>query len=151
MAAELKKQQRVLEEETDGEDEGWQGLDGDDVQDEKIEEVEEDFVDEDKYTTVTVEAMGDSEPEDKPTEARSNGIVGKKVNGDVSDTKKPESKARHAADRMPKPKKRKFRYESKAERSATRQHQRAKGQKARARREDNDKDKPKSKGKSKGK
>lgn len=84
---------------------------------------DEEYVDEDKYTTVTVEAMeesGDEEVEHKPPEPKPGDPVPKKV--------RPNAK--------PKVKKKKFRYETKTERKETRNKQKAKNQRqAQARKE----------------
>lgn len=96
---------------------------------------EEDFVDEDKFTTVTVEAMGEPgadiaelEDDDKPT---THSASTEKTNGKAEMRKKnPWSKDGKSAPK----KKRKFRYESKAERAATRQKQKSKNHAAKVRR-----------------
>ena len=130
--AELRKQNPDLSEsdsapEINGQDEEWEG----------IEEVEpefaqdEEYVDEDKYTTVTVEAMKDPRDESED-DAESKKVVGENrtANGGSQARKKriwsKEDKA--------KSKKKKFRYESKAERSVTRQKQKSKNHAAKIRR-----------------
>ena len=92
---------------------------------------DEEFVDEDKYTSVTVEAMGErseeSEDDSGPVDA---GREAKVANGY---TKAPKKRIR-TKENKPKAKKKKFRYESKAERSATRQKQKSKNRAAAIRR-----------------
>ena len=89
---------------------------------------DEEFVDEDKYTTVTVEAM------DRPGEESEDDRIPihpqRVVNGDAKTTKK----RMPSKDDKAKVKKKKFRYESKAERSATRQKQKSKNRAAMLRR-----------------
>ncbi|KAL9528385.1 hypothetical protein SMMN14_07781 [Sphaerulina musiva] len=90
------------------------------------------YVDEDKYTTVTVEAMDESEDEEE--------VAAKKAAEKAHYAKIEEEKAAELAakrkkrpwlkDGAEKPKKKKFRYESKAERSLTRQKQKSKSSKA---------------------
>lgn len=126
----MKKQNAELSESEDaggvnGEDLEWEGIeDGE----ENVAQDEE-FVDEDKFTTVTVEAMGDpregsdeSDPEPKAKEAVTNG-----------EAKAPKKETGNRASK-PKQKKRKFRYESKAERQVTRQKQKSKNHAAKLRR-----------------
>ena len=110
----------------------WEGID--DVTAPPLIAEDEEYVDEDKYTTVTVEAMdGSGEDEDADEAAAATRREGEKAtNGGASG--KVKKKRMLGKDGKPKPKKKKFRYESKAERSAGRQKQKAKNQKAAARR-----------------
>ena len=111
-----------------GEDE-WEGIE--EVKPAEVVAQDEEYVDEDKYTTVTVEAMegvGDAS-EDDGTEANELTIV-KEVHGDA---RAPKKRIR-SKDGKAKVKKRKFRYESKADRSATRQKQKSKNHAAKVRR-----------------
>jgi ribosomal RNA-processing protein 17 len=131
------------EEVEDGEDaEDWEGIA--DPEPPPVDH-EAEYVDEDKYTTVTVEAMdvtreglfkADQEEQEDPT----------KDGGEMPDPAaaepQPEKKKRiwskdNPKDKTHKPKKkRNFRYESKAERKVTRTKQRSKSSKqARERRE----------------
>ena len=109
------------------EDEVWGGIEDDEK--EKAPELvghEEEYIDEDRYTTVTVEAVdvskegllrvADDDPSEETMEAEA----------------KPAEKEENDKKRWPKkPKKKKFRYESKAERKVTRARQKS-GNKSRA-------------------
>ncbi|TKA60100.1 hypothetical protein B0A49_08100 [Cryomyces minteri] len=96
---------------------------------------EDEYVDEDRYTTVTVETMDVSrESLQKPEEEERGGEIPgvadgvakpSAVNGRT--TKKRIWTKDKPADAKQKPKKKKFRYESKAERKTTRQKQKSKG------------------------
>ncbi|KAK5720046.1 hypothetical protein LTR15_007319 [Elasticomyces elasticus] len=101
-------------------------VDGEVVEEGVPEEVgqEDEYVDEDKYTTVTVEAMGDPK-DDEPEPAK----IPPKVD---TPPKKPRPWEK---DGKPKAKKHKFRYESKAERQNTRRKQKDKNQAQKAKRE----------------
>lgn len=106
------------------EDEGeWGGF-----EDELVVEAvdhEEEYVDEDRYTTVTVEAV------DVSKEGLQK-IVDEEESEDTLETEKPAEKGEDGKKKWPKkPPKKKFRYESKAERKVTRGKQKA-GNKARA-------------------
>ncbi|TKA74395.1 hypothetical protein B0A55_04520 [Friedmanniomyces simplex] len=95
---------------------------------------EDEYVDEDKYTTVTVEAMGGSE-DDEPAQ-RKDGEASARPDSKATAAKKRLWSKTNPADGKPKPKKRKFRYESKSERQDTRRKQKNKNQAAaKARRE----------------
>ena len=128
---ELRKQNRALSDSEDagdvnGDDVGWEGID--DAEQDVAQD--EEYVDEDKYTTVTVEAMGDprDEPEnDSEAERKAKEVVS---NGEA----KAPKKRIWSKDGKAKPKKRTFRYESKAERQVTRQKQRSKNHTAKMRR-----------------
>jgi ribosomal RNA-processing protein 17 len=105
----------------------WAGIDDGEMEAAQDEE----YVDEDKYTTVTVEAMGDpSDDSDHDSVPKTTTKEDEKANGATEAPKKriwnKENKA--------KPKKRKFRYESKAERQVTRQKQKSKNHAAKVRR-----------------
>ncbi|KAK5113914.1 hypothetical protein LTR85_010447 [Meristemomyces frigidus] len=122
--------------------EGWGGIaeDGAPAQEGAGHEDAE-YVDEDKYTTVTVEAMGDPNAEDNDKAAKDD--AAKAAAAAAAKTSKEGAKKRIwsklGADGKPKPKKPKFRYESKAERQQTRQKQKQKKAKAAsARREKSD-------------
>ena len=110
----------------------WEGIeDGG----EKNAAQEDEYVDEDKYTTVTVEAMAEPTGDDDEEEAAR---VQRKIAADEAANKaKATTKKRPwlGPDGKPKPKKKKFRYESKAERSMTRKKQKTKNQAAKAKRE----------------
>lgn len=116
--------------EVDGEDEEWNGIE------DGAAEVEQDaeYVDEDKYTIVTVEAMdqpGEESEDDEVQEFKA--AKAEKANRDAAQVVK---KKRIWSKDGPKEKtkKKKFRYESEAERQATRQKQKLKSRAAKARR-----------------
>jgi len=116
-----------LDDEDTTEDEGWGG-----IQDDIVKEVidhEEEYVDEDRYTTVTIEAVDVSkEGLHKVAEEEESDDT---MNAEV-EVAKPEGKGEKGKKVWPKkPRKQKFRYESKAERKATRGKQKA-GNKAKA-------------------
>ena len=92
---------------------------------------DEEYVDEDKYTTVTVEAMGEAKESEEDAKPEAAKVRAKIANGDP----KPPKKRPWSKESQPKQKKKKFRYESKAERSATRQKQKSKNHAAKLRRE----------------
>ncbi|KAK3700105.1 hypothetical protein LTR37_016108 [Vermiconidia calcicola] len=94
---------------------------------------DEEYVDEDKYTTVTVEAMdGEDEDEEEAAHAKTKEEEARKAKAD--EAAKASKKRIWNKDGQTKAKKKKFRYESKAERSATRQKQRKKNHAAKERR-----------------
>lgn len=114
---------RFDQEDESGED-VWGGI-GDGAEAEVVDH-EEEYVDEDRYTTVTVEAVDVSKEglhrivDDFDTEPMEDVVV------------KPQEKESQGKKKWPKKeKKRKFRYESKAERKVTRSKQKA-GNKAKA-------------------
>lgn len=110
-----------------GEDVTW-----DDIEDAAPEVAQdEEYVDEDKYTTVTVEAMGDSEESETGSKQTAAKPGTEMMNGNTRDPKK----RIWSKENQTKAKKKKFRYESKAERSATRQKQKSKNHAAKLRRE----------------
>lgn len=131
--AELRKQNPDLPMESDSDDddaeeatfEGFGAVDDIDGQ-------EDEYVDEDKYTTVTVEAMGGSDDEaDKDAHAP-------KSEEDKTAFAKPKKPAMTKEGKL-KQKKRNFRYETKAERKTTRDKQKKRNNKeAAARREANE-------------
>lgn len=97
------------------------------------------YIDEDKYTTVTVEAMGESEEDEEEAEQQGEdgrndvvGVPGKAV--DARDRKDEVALKKAAEGKRPwakdgdtkKVKKKKFRYESKAERAVSRHKQKSK-------------------------
>lgn len=110
-------------EEENGED-VWGGIE--DGAEQELVDHEEEYVDEDRYTTVTVEAVD-------ITKSGFERIAEDVVGEHSDDTElKPVEMESHIKKKWPKKeKKRKFRYESKAERKITRSKQRA-GNKARA-------------------
>ena len=130
--AELRKQNPDLSEsdglddaEAGGVKEEWQG-----IEDGAVPEEDAEFVDEDKYTTVTVEAMGeDAGEEDQDAEAER--VSSAKINNGGSGAPKKKTQSK---DGKPKAKKKKFRYESKAERQTARQKQKLKKRAAKVRR-----------------
>jgi len=139
--AELRKQNPDLSDlESDaevvdsGKQEEWEGID----ENESVAQ-EDEYVDEDKYTTVTVEPMGGMSEEDEDQDTRhSTQAAAHGDKGTAGVTKKrPWSKSASDANGVskPKPKKKKFRYESKAERAMTRKKQKSKSHAAKAKRE----------------
>ncbi|PLB36655.1 rRNA-processing protein RRP17 [Aspergillus candidus] len=142
---EHRRQLKRLKEEEDGDGSG-SASDDDDEEGEEWGGIEEpppvdyeaEYIDEDKYTTVTVEEMDPSREgllnyhgEDRSDE--------EKEGGDARATKTeeaPEPTKKKKAQDKPKKKKKKFRYESKEDRRLTRTKQRLSNQKkAKARRE----------------
>ncbi|KAK5733197.1 hypothetical protein LTR17_009939 [Elasticomyces elasticus] len=119
--AELRKQNPDLSE---AEKDAASGIDGDAVPEPEEVGQEDEYVDEDKYTTVTVEAMGDPKDEE-PEPAK----VPPKVDA------APRKPRPWEKDGKAKGKKHKFRYESKAERQNTRRKQKDKNQAQKAKRE----------------
>ena len=89
----------------------------------------DEYVDEDKYTTVTIEAMDDAKAFAKDSDDEEQTTVVKEdagnKDGDVVKKKMVWSKGKKV-DPKSKPKKKKFRYESKGERKETRNKQKAK-------------------------
>lgn len=106
-------------------DEEWAGFDDDALAPELVDH-EEEYVDEDKYTTVTVEAVD-------VTKEGLHRVADEEDSEDTLEAEvKPVQKEEKGKKVWPKkPRKQKFRYESKAERKATRGKQKA-GNKARA-------------------
>jgi ribosomal RNA-processing protein 17 len=104
-------------------------------------EGEDEFVDEDKYTTVTVEAMGESASEGSDEDGDAKGSHSAAPMGDMAEVgaakkKRIWTKEPPAADGRPKQKKKKkFRYETKAERQETRRKQKKQSRAAKAKRE----------------
>lgn len=128
--------------ESSSDDEGeWNGIeDGDGGQKQEVVDHEEEYVDEDKYTTVTVETVdidrdgfktkhtgdedGDEDQEDEEDEE------GQEAGKEAEEKAKAKGKRVWTAEKpksdKPKRKKKKFRYESKTERKVTRDKQKAK-------------------------
>ena len=106
------------------EEDGWTGIQDDDTLVEQVDHREE-YMDEDRYTTVTVEAV----------EVSKEGLlkVAEDDSQEVSESEvmKPEKEESGKKIWPKKPRKKKFRYESKAERKVTRGKQKA-GSKSRA-------------------
>jgi ribosomal RNA-processing protein 17 len=127
--------------EDDAGEEEWKGFD-----ESIIVNHEDEYIDEDKYTTVTVEAVDITRdgfintdtanvPDDgAATEKIAGGGEAPTESGKSGTAKRTWTKERPQSDR-PKKKKKKFRYETKAERKLTRAKERAKNKaKAKARR-----------------
>lgn len=101
---------------------------------------EDEYIDEDKYTTVTIESVGISKAgfskpgEDEDGKGEDGGGDGEKKDGDGKPEKRVWTKAWPKSDK-PKKKKVKFRYETKAERKAERMKIGAKKKKQREARE----------------
>ena len=138
----LKKQSRTLSESSDEESlielEQWDGI----VED-TIVDHEDEYVDEDRYTTVTVEAVDvsrdglhkiimDEQENQAPT--TTGPVEGATANSDTKarqDTKQEKHLRSKDPPSGPKKKRKKFRYESKAERKVSRYKERS-GNKAKA-------------------
>jgi ribosomal RNA-processing protein 17 len=135
------------EDEEEEEEDEWAGIeeDGNDGESAKAGEDgvlvdgEDEYVDEDKYTTVTVEPMAlSSADEEEGDEHEADGVTEKKSQAQDSDgasKKRIWSKDKPTDGSKPRKKKRQFRYETKAERQVTRNEQKRKSKAARARRE----------------
>ncbi|GIZ49215.1 hypothetical protein CKM354_001225000 [Cercospora kikuchii] len=114
-------------------DDEFSGFDNEDSTAPAVAEVElldeAEYVDEDKYTTVTVEPMGEtsSEGEGEDGEESKDAHKTKTSEPEVKKKKRPWDKT---GDGGVKKKKQKFRYESKAERSLARSKQKSKNSKA---------------------
>jgi ribosomal RNA-processing protein 17 len=123
--AELRKQNPDLPSESESDDDAEEATFEGFGEVDDIDGQEDEYVDEDKYTTVTVEAMGGSDDE-----------ADKKVHA----PKPEEDKTLFAKPKKPAmTKKRNFRYETKAERKTTRDKQKKRNNKeAAARREANE-------------
>lgn len=110
----------------DGEEEEWGGFD----EPEKVDR-EDEYMDEDKYTTVTIETMDDlrnlrgSDDEEEEVKGGHEDKEKDKVEEDGTTTKK-KAWTKQNPNKKPKTKKPKFRYESKAERKQTRHKQKSK-------------------------
>jgi ribosomal RNA-processing protein 17 len=130
--AELRKQNPDLSEsdsapEINGQDEEWEGIE----EGEPEVAQDEEYVDEEKYTTVTVEPMKDPREESEDDAGpKTTPHEGKTANGG---SKAPKKRIWNKEDKA-KSKKKTFRYESKAERSVTRQKQKSKNHAAKIRR-----------------
>ncbi|EME80378.1 uncharacterized protein MYCFIDRAFT_63476 [Pseudocercospora fijiensis CIRAD86] len=126
---ELKKQNALINgDESEDDFEGFENTEG------AAEEVlpsDEEYVDEDKYTTVTVEPMGEEseDNDDEVGEAKAEASLTIKKPEHPMKKKRPWQKD---GDDKKKVKKKKFRYESKAERAVTRQKQKSRNSKAAA-------------------
>ncbi|KAL2262917.1 hypothetical protein VTK26DRAFT_8966 [Humicola hyalothermophila] len=113
-------------------DDEWQGLSDADVPEAPPIDLEEEYIDEDKYTTVTVEAVSvDRDGLHKPKLDHSSGSDGSdaeqetEVQGQEQNKKESAKRARDPN----KKKKKKFRYENKFERELAARKQRAKRRK----------------------
>ncbi|KAF7192640.1 Ribosomal RNA-processing protein 17 [Pseudocercospora fuligena] len=128
---ELKKQNALINgDESEGDFEGFEETST--KEEGAAEEVlpsDEEYVDEDKYTTVTVEPMGESDAEDDQEEAEE--VPAPAVTKPEPPTKKKRPWQKDGDDKK-KVKKKKFRYESKAERAVTRKKQKSRNSKAAA-------------------
>ncbi|KXS95044.1 hypothetical protein AC578_127 [Pseudocercospora eumusae] len=129
---ELKKQNALINgDESEGD---FEGFDETSAKEEGVaEEVlpsDEEYVDEDKYTTVTVEPMGE-ESEDEDDEAdKAKAEAATAVKKPEPSAKKKRPWQKDGDDK--KIKRKKFRYESKAERAVTRKKQKSRNSKAAA-------------------
>lgn len=116
--------QHTSDQDDESNEEDWGGIEDD--REGEVVDHEEEYVDEDRYTTVTVEAV----------EVSKEGLQRIADDADSEPTEdvevKPAKKESHGKKTWPKKeKKKKFRYESKAERKITRSKQKA-GHKAKA-------------------
>lgn len=136
---ELRKQEAVINgESTEGDEddnEAFEGFDDESGATEQKAEVlpdDEEYVDEDKFTTVTVEPMGESDDEEEEDDHKNHepkDTASSAPNGDLKAVKKKRPRAKDGEEKK-KVKKKKFRYESKAERALTRNKQKSKNRKA---------------------
>lgn len=115
------------DDEDEAEGEEWAGIEEPD----RVDAMDE-YVDEDKYTTVTIEAMDDPRDTQADSEDQAKAAAAAKAKEDAlkagTDKKKriwTREKPGNGVSKV-KPKKKKFRYESKAERKVTRQKQNSK-------------------------
>ncbi|KAI7973419.1 hypothetical protein EIK77_008328 [Talaromyces pinophilus] len=117
---------------SDSDSEEWQGF-----EEPAPVDYEEEYIDEDKYTTVTVEEMGLSKNELHKQDKSSDDEDDKKHKEEEEVPKKPKAAKKYGSKSgAPKKKKKQFRYESKEERKITRRKERAgKKKKASARQE----------------
>lgn len=121
----------ISDAEEDANDSDEEGVEWGGIEEQPKPDGVDEYVDEDKFTTVTIETMdadpkkwnGDDEDEEKVV------VVEEEKDGD---DKKKRVWTKEKPKRAPKVKKPKFRYESKAERQQTRNKQRQKNQKAAA-------------------
>ena len=124
----LRKANKDSDDETSGaeDEEEWAGIASPPRP--SIDGVDE-YVDEDKYTTVTIEAMDDAKAFTKDSDDEEQAAAAKEKaeakDDDVVKKKMVWSKGKKV-DPKSKPKKKKFRYESKGERKETRNKQKAK-------------------------
>lgn len=118
--------------EGDGSDDEWDGISDKDVQEAPLD-MEEEYIDEDRYTTVTVEAVNvDREGLHRPGEELDREAA--RVALTASKTKEAEEKALSEKKKeWPKKKKKVFRYEDKHERKVAERKQKAKKGKPRDR------------------
>lgn len=101
----------------------------------EVPQEEEEFVNEDKYTTVTLEPMDDRGRVAAGDSDGDGGIVAKKTYDESRETRTPKKKIwSKDGNGVAKKKKRAFRYESKGERAATRHKQKSKSHAAKLRR-----------------
>lgn len=122
----------------DNEDQEWEGF-----AEPPVVDYEAEYIDEDKYTTVTVEEMDASREglrksvqHDGDSEEDNDGEKDPSAPSTTEPEAKPTKKARKSQTDKPKKKKKQFRYESKGDRKLTIAKQRlSKSRKAQARRE----------------
>lgn len=119
------------EQNQEGSGDEWQGLADADVQEAPPIDMEEEYIDEDKYTTVTVEAVnvdrdGLHKPEPHHSSDNEGAEADEKEGGTQDQEQDKKGRAKH-----PTKKKKKFRYESKFDRKITVQKERAKRNKKR--------------------
>ncbi len=111
-----------------GSDEEWSGLPDADVPEAPID-LEEEYIDEDRYTTVTVEAVSvDRDGLHKPELQQSSDDEVEEEGG--ADKQAEEKKGDDKRPKHPTKKKKKFRYENKFERAVEARKQRAKRSKS---------------------
>lgn len=119
---------------SDDEEESLNGLE----EPEKVDH-EDDYLDEDKHTVVTVEAVeisheglqarqeGSDEERDEPEATKHAEVAPGRPSIGNAETGKKEQRTNHSLKKQPKKKRKKFRYESKAERKVTRMKERSGG------------------------
>lgn len=115
-------------------DEEWDGISEDEVAEEPALDLEEEYIDEDKYTTVTVEAVsvdrdGIHKPRTLRDEEEAETTKNKKKKEAADEAAQAEADKKSKKNYPEKKKKRKFTYESRHDRNVTERKQRAKKQK----------------------
>jgi ribosomal RNA-processing protein 17 len=129
MIKELRGDASSQESGSESEEEEWQGF-----EEPAPVDYEEEYIDEDKYTTVTVEEMGLSKDELHKQEDKSSSDDDDKKHKEKDEEEEVPQKSKAAKkygskSGAPKKKKKQFRYESKEERKITRRKERTGGRK----------------------
>ncbi|EHA55225.1 rRNA processing protein Rrp17 [Pyricularia oryzae 70-15] len=120
----LREAQHAGQEDDDSEN-GWEGFDDEPPPELKPMDFEEEYIDEDRFTTVKIESVnvdrdGLHRPEDEETSGDD------EANGESKPEEKTVGDKKPSKDQKPKKKKKKFRYETKFERRLTESKRRAK-------------------------